>query len=144
MKVDDQHSLTWEHRQTELWDRLFQVTGDVVTLAASLGDDAGAAIVKESMVRSAMAIGTELVRANAADTPVEFRESLRESKLRAIETDYWLRMAYVLQQREDVQRDLSSIISQYAGIVDLLDRFIRHTKAEKDVLARHTRGPRVN
>lgn len=144
MKSDEHHSVTWEHRQTELWDRLFQVTSDVVTLAGSLDEDAGGAIVRESVVRSAMSVGAELVRANAADTSAEFRAAIRESRLKAIETDYWLRMAYVLQQREDIQRDLSSIISQYAGIVDLLDRFIRHTKSEKDVLARHTRGPRVN
>ncbi len=144
MKSDDQHAITWEHRQTELWDRLFQVTSDVVTLADSLGDATGGMIVKESMVRSAMSVGAELVRANAADTPEEFRVLIREARMKAVETDYWLRMAYVLQQREDVQRDLSSIISQYTGIVDLLDRFIRHTKTEKDVLARHTRGPRVN
>jgi four helix bundle protein len=144
MPESDQHSITWEHRQAELWERLFQVTSDVVTLADSFGDDAGGAIVKESMVRSAMAVGAELVRANAAEGAAEFRASIRESRMKAVETDYWLRMAYVLQQREDVQRDLSGIISQYAGIVDLLDRFIRHTKTEKDVLVRHTRGPRVN
>lgn len=144
MKSDDQHSLTWEHRQAELWDRLFQVTSDVVTLADSFGADTGGTIVKESMVRSAMSVGAQLVRANAADTSDEFRASLKEARLKAVETDYWLRMAYVLQQREDVQRDLSSIINQYAGIVDLLDRFLRHAKTEKDVLARHTRGPRVS
>lgn len=144
MKSDEHHSLTWERGQTELWDRLFQVTSDVVALAGSLGEDAGGSIVRESMVRSAMSVGAELVRANAADTPAEFRTSVRESRMKAIETDYWLRMAYVLQQREDVQRDLSSIISQYSGIVEMLDRFIRHVKTEKDILARHTRGPRVN
>lgn len=144
MKSDDQHSITWEHRQAELWDRLFQVTSDVVTLADSFGDDVGGRIVKESLVKSAMGVGAELVRANAADQSEEFRSSIREARYRAIETDYWLRMAYVLQQREDVQRDLSSIITQYSGIVELLDRFIRHTKTEKDVLARHTRGPRVS
>ena len=144
MPADDQHSVTWEHRQAELWERLFQVTSDVVALADSFGDDVGGAIVKESMVRSAMAVGAQLVRANAADDATEFRACIRESRMKAVETDYWLRMAYVLQQREDVQRDLSGIINQYTGIVDLLDRFIRHTKTEKDVLVRHTRGPRVN
>lgn len=144
MKPDDQHTVTWEHRQTELWDRLFQVTSDVVTLAGSLSEDTGGTIVKDSMVRAAMSVGVDLVRANAADTPQEFRTSIHEAKMKAVETDYWLRMAYVLQQREDVQRDLSIIISQYTGIIDLLDRFIRHTNTEKDVLARHTRGPRVS
>jgi four helix bundle protein len=144
MPPEDQHAITWEHRQAELWERLFQVTSDVVALANSLGDDTGGTIVKESMVRAAMAVGAELVRANASDDAMEFRTSIKEARFKAVETDYWLRMAYVLQQREDVQRDLSSIISQYAGIVDLLDKFIRHAKTEKDVVARHTRGPRVN
>lgn len=144
MKTDETHAITWEHRQAELWDRLFQVTSDVVALADSLDEGVGGRVVKERMVASAMSVGAELVRANAAETAEEFKRSVRESRMKAIETDYWLRMAYVLQQREDVQRDLSSIISQYAGIVDLLDRFIRHTRDEHDVLARHTRGPRVN
>lgn len=144
MKADETHSITWERRQAELWDRLFQVTSDVVALADSLDEGVGGRVVKERMVSSAMSVGAELVRANAAEMADEFKRSVRESRMKAIETDYWLRMAYVLQQREDVQRDLSSIISQYAGIVDLLDRFIRHTKGENDVLARHTRGPRVN
>jgi four helix bundle protein len=144
MSSDEQHSITWEHRQAELWDRLFQVTSDVVTLADSLGADTGGTVVKESMVVSAMSVGAQLVRANAADTSDEFRQSLKEARLKTVETDYWLRMAYVLQKHEDVQRDLSSIINQYAGIVDLLDRFLRHAKTEKDVVARHTRGPRVS
>ncbi len=144
MPSDDQHTVTWEHRQAELWDRLFQVTSDVVALADSLSDDTGGSIVKESVVRTAMGVGAQLVRANAADEAGEFRASVKEARLKAVETDYWLRMAYVLQQREDVQRDLSGIISQYAGIVDLLDKFIRHTKSERDVLLRHTRGPRVS
>jgi hypothetical protein len=52
-------------------------------------------------------------------------------------------LAYVLQQRDDVQRDLSSIITQYTGIVDLLQKFIRHTRTEKNVISRHTKGPRI-
>jgi four helix bundle protein len=90
-----------------------------------------------------MSVGSHLVRANAAESPVEFDESLKEAKLQAIETDYWLRLAYVLQQRDDVQRDLSSIITQYTGIVDLLQKFIRHTRTEKNVISRHTKGPRI-
>jgi four helix bundle protein len=144
MPADEQHNITWEHRQAELWERLFQVTSDVVALADSLSEDTGGKVVKESMVRAAMAVGAQLVRATAADEAGEFRASIKEARMQAVETDYWLRMAYVLQQREDVQRDLSGIINQYTGIVDLLDRFIRHTKAEKDVLARHARGPRVS
>lgn len=143
MKSEEQHAL-WERRQAELWDRLFQVTSDVVTLADSLDNDTGGSVIRTEMVKVAMRVGAELVRANAADTGVEFRTSIEEAKLKAVETDYWLRMAYVIQQREDIQRDLSAIINQYAGIIDMLDRFIRHTKAEKNVMARHVKGPKVD
>jgi len=142
MDPSDQH-ISWEHRQAELWDRIFQVTQDVVTLADSMSDEAGGTVIKSEMLKSAMAVGSNLVRANAAEVPTEFDESLKEAKLRAIETDYWLRLAYVLQQRDDVQRDLSSIITQYTGIVDLLQKFIRHTRTEKNVISRHTKGPRI-
>lgn len=135
--------LSWEHKQAELWDRVFQVTQDVVELADSLDNDTGASVVREEMIKSAMAVGVELVRVNAADAKVDFEHHLSEARMKAIETDYWLRMAYVLQEREDVQRDLSGIITQYASIVEMLQKFMRHTKNEKDVLARHTRGPRV-
>jgi hypothetical protein len=53
-------------------------------------------------------------------------------------------MAYVLQQREEIQRDLSGIVTQYATIIDLLDKFIDHTRAEQDVIARHIKGPRIS
>lgn len=143
MRQEEQH-VTWDRRQAEVWDRIFQVTQDVVTLADSMSDDVGVSVVKSEMVKSAMAVGSFLVRANAAETPVEFDTALREARLKAIETDYWLRMAYVLQQHEDVQRDLSGIIAQYAGIVDLLQKFLRHTRTEKNVIAKHTRGPRIS
>ncbi|MDP3996964.1 MAG: four helix bundle protein [Candidatus Andersenbacteria bacterium] len=141
--MEDSHSSIWEHRQAELWDRIFQVIQDVVTLADSLEDDAGGVIVKQEMVKTAMAVGTHLVRANAAEEPGDFDRHLTEARMKAIETDYWLRLAYVLQQKEEVQRDLSSIITQYAGIVDLLHKFIRHTRTEKNVINRHTKGPRI-
>ncbi len=140
----DQHAQIWEHRQAELWDRIFQVTQDVVTLADAMADDAGGAIVKAEMIKAAMEVGRNLVRANAAEKRDEFEGQLNEAKLKAIETDYWLRMGYVLQQREDVQRDLSSIITQYSSIIDMLQKFIRHARTEKDVIQRHTRGPLVS
>lgn len=144
MLSDEQHNATWERRQAELWDRIFQVTQDVVTLADSMDDTVSYTVVRSEMVKSAMAVGTELVRANASDETIAFQRHLQESRLRAIETDYWLRMAYILQQREDTQRDLSSIITQYSAIVDLLQKLVRHTRTEKNVIARHTRGPRVS
>jgi hypothetical protein len=45
MDPSDQH-ISWEHRQAELWDRIFQVTQDVVTLADSMSDDAGGSVIK--------------------------------------------------------------------------------------------------
>jgi len=146
MEADEQHTITWERRQAELWDRIFQVTQDVVALAETLEDDIGSAVVKTEMVRSAMAVGGKLVRANAAERVDDFRHNIQEARLAAIETDYWLRMTYVLQQKDEVQRDLSSIITQYTGIVDLLQKLLRHTRGEKDVLAKHAKGrnPRID
>jgi len=140
----DQHTSTWEHHQAELWDRIFQVTQDVVDLAGNLSNEGGNETVKQEMIKSSMSIGIELVRANAADAKKDFDHHLHEARLRAIETDYWLRLAYVLQQQENVQRDLSSIITQYSAIVDLLQKFIRHTSNEKSAVTKHhTAGPRI-
>jgi four helix bundle protein len=138
------HRATWERRQAELWERIFQATQDVVSLAESLSTGTGIEIVKEAVVRSAMAVGAHLVRANATDDRASFMKYLTEARLQAIETDYWLRMSYVLQQRDELQRDVSSVINQFATIIDLLHTFSRHAAGEPDVIARHTRGPRVN
>jgi four helix bundle protein len=142
--MPDQHTSTWEHHQAELWDRLFQVTQDVVALVEALGGTVASTVLKEKLAATAMDVGTELVRANAAEDAADFDRHLVKARLRAIETDYWLRLAYVLQQRDDIQRDLSGIITQYAAIVDLLHKFIRHTRSEKNAVARHTRGPRIS
>lgn len=144
MNTDSQHHLTWERRQAELWDRIFQVTQDVVTLAESLDASVGGTVIKQEMVRAAMQVGKNVVRATASDTKEEFQRYLEEGRLQAVETDYWLRLAYIVQQREDVQRDLSSIISQYAAIVDLLHSMQRHIRDERAAVAKHTRGPRVS
>ena len=143
MESSDRHVTTWEHRQAELWDRIFQVTQDVIALADTLESSSGAAHVQQELVTTAMKVGQELVRANAADTAQEFHHHLKEARLKAIETDYWLRLTYVIQQREEVQRDLSSIITQYTSIVDLLHKFAQHTAQERDVIQKHTKGPRV-
>lgn len=133
----------WEHRQAELWDRIFQVTQDVVVLAESIEDSAGGGIMRDEMIKSAMGVGRYLVRANAAESSGDFKRSVEEARLAAIETDYWLRLAYLLQQREDVQQDLSSIINQYSAIIDLLYKFARHASGEKQFSSRHLKGPRV-
>lgn len=140
---NNQHNVVWEHRQAELWDRIFQVTQDVVTLAGSLEDTSGGAVLKEQMLRSAMDVGKYLVRATASNSSLDFEHYVEESRLQAIETDYWLRLAYIIQQREDVQRDLSSIITQYSGIVDLLHKMVRHVHDKHDV-DQHRQMPKVN
>src|SRR6185436_17886381 len=116
MPAEGDRHLVWERRQAELWDRIFQVTQDVVVLADGLGDTTGSSVLKNEMVKSAMQVGSNLVRATASDEGGTFYDHLREAKMKAVETDYWLRLAYVLQQREDVQKDLSGIITQYSAV----------------------------
>ena len=143
MKTEEQH-IIWERRQTEIWDRIFQVMSDVVVVAETLDNSVGQRQLQEQLMKAAMGVGAELVRANASDRAVKFEQYLEEARMKAIETDYWLRLIYVLQQKEEVQRDLSSVISQYAAIINMLNKFIRHTQDEPDVISRHARGPKVN
>jgi len=126
----------WERRQAEIWDRIFQVTQDVVTLAESLDDSVGQNVVRQELIKSAMAVGAQLVRANAATESSIFQRYVKEARMKAIEADYWLRLIYVLQQREEVQQDLSSVISQYASIITMLQKFMRQPHVVK--------GPRVS
>ena len=125
--------MTWEQKQAELWDRVFQATQDVVVLADTIEDSAGGIILRSEMLKSAMNIGRLLVRANAASDKNQFYHYVEESRLATIETDYWLRLAYLLQQREEVQQDLSSIINQYSTIVDLLQKLVRQVPAPTKV-----------
>lgn len=142
--MDNQkHNLIWERQQAELWDRIFQATQDVVSLADSFADSTGSSVVRSHMVESAMAIGKHLVRAMSSGRGDVFERYIQEARMQAIETDYWLRLAYIVQQREDVQRDLSSIITQYSSIVELLQKMVRHVGQEEDGL-RHIRGPKVS
>jgi four helix bundle protein len=143
MKTEEQH-VVWERRQTEIWDRIFQAMSDVVSVAETLDNSVGQKQLQEQLMKSAMCIGVKLVRANASGRATKFEKYLEEARMKAIETDYWLRLIYVLQQREEVQRDLSSVISQYAAIINMLNKFIKHTKDEPDVIARHARGPKIN
>lgn len=136
--------VVWERRQAELWERIFKVTQDVVTLVESLDDSVGYAVVRQELVRSATGVGAELVRANAADSAGDFERHVKEARMKAIESDYWLRLVYALQQQENVQQDLSSVISQYSAIITLLQRFLSHTQGESDVISRHTKGPKVS
>lgn len=144
MELDSERHVIWERRQTELWDRVFQVTQDVVTLAETVEGSAGISVVRDELVRAAMAVGAELVRANASDSAGDFEEHVKGARLKAVEADYWLRLIYVLQQEEEIQRDLSGVISQYSAIVTLLQKFVRHTQNEPSVVKRHAKGPRVN
>lgn len=117
--------MAFEQQQAQLWDRVFQVTRDVVVLAETISDTAGGSILRHEMVVSAMNVGRQLVRANAADDKEELVHYTEEARLAAIETDYWLRLAYLLQQG-GVQQDISSIINQYSAIVDLLQKLRSH------------------
>ena len=143
MSGEDQH-IIWERRQAEIWDRIFQVTSDVVAVADTLGESVGQKQLREQLVKVAMGVGAELVRANASNSAGDFEKYVDEARMKAIETDYWLRLMYVLQQKDDVQRDLSSVITQYAAIISLLNKFMRHAQGEPDVVAKHTKGPKVN
>lgn len=144
MPMEGDRHVIWERRQAELWDRIFQVTQDVVVLADSLDNTTGGGVLKEEMARSAMQVGSNLVRATASDEGNNFYQYLQEAKMRAVETDYWLRLAYVLQQNENVQKDLSSVISQYGAVIDLLNKMMRHVHDEKDAVVRHHKGPKVS
>lgn len=144
MQLEGDKHIVWERRQAELWDRIFQVTQDVVSLADSFDNGTGASVLKEEMVKSAMGVGSNLVRATASEDGTTFYTHLTEAKMKAIETDYWLRLAYVLQQREDVQKDLSSIISQYSAVIDLLAKMMRHVHDERGAVVKHHRGPKVS
>lgn len=143
MNGNEQHSM-WERRQAEIWDRIFQATTDVVAVADTMGESVGQKQLQEQLVKSAMRVGAQLVRANASNRAADFEKYVDEARMKAIETDYWLRLMYVLQQKEDIQRDLSSVISQYAAIISLLNKFMRHAQGEPDVIAKHTKGPKVS
>jgi four helix bundle protein len=143
MRSDDHHRAVWEQKQAELWDRIFQVSSEVVDLTRNMEDDEGGEVVSSELVKSAMRIGAFLVRANAAEKQLTFTELVVEARMQAIETDYWLRMLYVLQQKADVQRDLSSVITQYASIIDMLDRLVAHVKGEPSAVKKHTRRTKV-
>ncbi len=133
---------SWEQKQAELWERVFQVTQDVVALADAAGDGTGVGVCKNEMVRAAMNVGRQLVRGSASASPQTFEHCLEEARLSAIETDYWLRLLYLLQQDEEVQRDLSSVINQYSAIVELLSRLSRHPVGASSVRSERRRSSR--
>jgi len=136
----EEHYVMWERRQAELWDRIFQVTQDVVVLSETLSEGVGLMRVRDNLLDSALAVGAELVYANSSDEADDFKEHIVKARKKAIETDYWLRLIYVLQQAGDVQRDLSSVITQYSAIIMLLQKFIKHAHDEKSVVNRHAKG----
>lgn len=141
---EEQKKATWDRQQAELWDRIFQAIGDVVDVAENMQDSTGVIHLKEQLIKTSMGVGAELVRANASYSSRQFNKYINEARLKAIESDYWLRLIYVLQQRKEIQQDLSNVISQYNTIINLLNKFIKHTKDEPDVISKHTKGPKVN
>ncbi len=143
-EMAEDKNVMWERKQAELWDRVFQVTQDVVSLVDVMGESKGHRVVQEELVRAATGVGAHLVRANAAETAGEFDKHIKEARFRAIESDYWLRLIHVLQQNDEVRRDLSSLITQYAAVISLLRKFIKHTNTDRQVIANHAKGPKVS
>lgn len=138
-----EHRALWERRQVELWERIFQVTQDVVHLSDTIEETSGGSVLKQSLVVAAMNVGKFLVRATATEQEAEFRKNVEEARMQAIESDYWLRLAYIVQQHEGVQRDVSNIITQYASIIDLLKKMETHVDHAHDADA-HTARQRVS
>lgn len=137
-----EHRALWERRQAELWDRIFQVTQDVVHLADTIERDSGGVVLQQGLLNAAMNVGKFLVRATASDVENEFRKNVEESRMQAIEADYWLRLAYMVQQHSTVQRDVSNIITQYSSIIDLLQKMLQHVDRAHDS-QKHMERPRV-
>lgn len=133
------HRALWERRQAELWDRIFQVTQDVVHVADSLEETSGGVVLKQGLVSAAMNVGKFLVRATASEIESDFRKNVAESRMQAIEADYWLRLAYIVQEHGGVQRDVSNIITQYASVIDLLKKMETHVDHTHDVDAHSAR-----
>jgi len=136
--------LSWERHQAELWDRVFQVTQDVVTLVEGLDDSVGLGYVRHELVKATMGVGAHLVRANASTQASSFDRNVGEARMKAIEADYWLRLIYVLQPDDKVHKDLSGVISQFSAIIRLLKEFRKHIDAESDAVSRHAHGPKVS
>jgi predicted acyl esterase len=65
-----QHNAIWERRQAELWDRIFQVTQDVVTLADSLEEKRGEAVMREELLRYASPLETATERFAREDVTI--------------------------------------------------------------------------
>ena len=135
----------WERRQAEIWDRIFQATEDVILhVQLSRKEKAQGVDVYDSLIGAATAVGASVVRANAARSKADFVMYLDQARMQAIEVDYWLRLVFVLQRSDPVQRDLSHIISQYSSLIGLLQQFIDHAEHEDDVIRKHNRGRKIN
>lgn len=136
------HRALWERRQAELWERIYQLAQDVAHVSEVLHETTGGLVIKQELVRSTMNIGKYLVRATASDSEKEFTKDIEEARMQAIEADYWLRLAYIVGQQEEVQRDVSNIIAQLSAIIEMLKKMTSHLVREHDASA-HMRGPKV-
>ena len=141
MKSNSTGTTAWDKQQAELWDRIFQVTQDVADLAGTVTDSRGGSVVRDQMVEAAMGVGLEVVRANASATRADFTKYVAAARLSAIETDYWIRMVYMLQQQDDNQQEISSLITQYAALIDLLQRLSRSENPASAGLSRSETRP---
>ncbi len=137
-----EHRALWERRQAELWERIYQLAQDVAQVSDALHDTTGGSVIKQELVRSTMNIGKYLVRATASDSQQEFTRDVEEARMQAIEADYWLRIAYIVGQQEEVQRDVSNIIAQLSSVIELLKTMTSHVARQHDAKA-HMKGPRV-
>lgn len=126
------HRQLWERRQAELWERIFQMAQDVTSLVGSFDDTPGVVVMKQELLKSSMNIGKYLVRGTAAVSERAFVQNIEESRMQAIEADYWLRLAYVVQQQESLQRDISNAITQIATIIELLKKMAHHLEHQHD------------
>lgn len=137
------HRVLWERRQAELWERIFQLAQDVAGLADTFEATAGGSVIKQELVKSSMNIGKYLVRATAANTQKEFLQNIEEARMQAVEADYWLRIAYVVEQKEAVQHDVTSAISQITGVIELLKKMAEHVENAHDV-SEHRQSAKVS
>lgn len=137
------HRALWERRQAELWERIFQLAQDIAVLADSFEESAGGRVMKEELIKSSMNIGKFLVRATSANAEHTFIENIEESRMQAIEADYWLRLIYVVDQRSSMQQGVTNVITQLAGIIDLLKKMEDHVEHWHDTKT-HTERTKVS
>lgn len=143
--MSGEHAIFWERHRTELWDRVFQASGEIALLADSLeGGPPSMVTARDSLLKAAWGVGVALVLANAADERASYTAALRQAVASAITTDYWLRLLVVLDRRGDRPVEVVGLLAHYGAVVTLLRKLEQHVAGEPDAVARHTKkGPQV-